>query len=193
MQKEKVPNIRRRKPIKILLPVNLRRLFPSRTLRNFALYTTPEIHPKLGEYTFEEICQVIRHWMGLEVTPKQMSMKIATNVGSERVFALKITPLFLKNIVMKAVFDAVGERKSCLTLSNLGAVTLPEVMLPYVERIDFILGAQATGPYNCGVISFRDTLYINFTRNIREPNLEAHFFAVLRDMGIPVEVESNGI
>ena len=193
LQKEKVPNIRRRKPIKILLPVNLRRLFPSRTLRNFALYTTPEIHPKLGEYTFEEICQVVRHWMGLEVNPKQMSMKIATNVGSERVFALKITPLFLKNIVMKAVFDAVGERKSCLSLSNLGAVTLPEVMLPYVERIDFILGAQATAPYNCGVISFGDTLYINFIRNIREPLLESHFFAVLRDMGIEVEVESNGI
>ena len=193
LQKEQVPNIRRRKPIKVLIPVNLRKLFPSRTLRNFALYTTPEIQPKLGEYTFKEICEVVRHWMGLEVTPKQMSMKIATNVGSERVFALKITPLFLKNIVMKAVFDAVGERKSCLSLSNLGAVSLPDVMRPYVERIDFILGAQATAPYNCGVISFGDTLYINFIRNIRQPLLESHFFAVLRDMGIPVEVESNGI
>lgn len=118
-------------------------------------------------------------------------MKIATNVGNERALALKITPLFLKNIVMKAVFNAVGERKSCLSLSNLGAVTMPEVMLPYVERIDFILGVQATAPYNCGVISFKDTLYINFIRDIRESELEAHFFAVLRDMGIEAEVESN--
>ena len=191
LQKEKVPNILKRKPIKVLIPVNLRKLFESRTLRNFALYTTPEIHPKLGEYSFKEICDVISHWMKLEITPKQMSMKIATNVGSERALAVKIMPLFIKNIVMKMVFEAVGERKSCLTLSNLGAVTLPEEMRPYVERMDFILGSQASAPHNCGVLSFDDTLYVNFIRNIRESSLEAHFFAVLRDMGIAVEVESN--
>ena len=42
-----------------------------------------------------------------------------------------------------------------------------------------------------GVVSWEDTLYVNFIRNIREPDLESHFHAVLRDMGIPVTVESN--
>ena len=191
LQKESVPNPRRRKPLKVLIPVNLRKLFPSRTLRNFALYTTPEILPQLGEYTFEEICQAIRHRMGLDITPKQMSMKIATNVNSEKIMAVRLMPLFIKNMVMKAVFDSVGEKKSCLTLSNLGAVRLPEEMLPYVETMDFILGVQATAPYNCGVLSYGDTLRLNFIRNIREPKLEYHFHCVLRDMGLCAEVQSN--
>ena len=89
------------------------------------------------------------------------------------------------------VFDTVGERKSCLTISNLGAVQVPDEMRKYIERMDFILGVQARAPHNCGVLSFGDTLYINMIRNIREPMLEAHFHAVLRDRGIPVEVESN--
>ena len=190
-QKEAVSDRRRRKPIKVLVPVNLRKIFPSRTLRNFAYFTTPEIDPRLGEYSFEEICQTVRHRMGLDINAKQMGMKIATNVSSERVFAVKIMPLFIKNAVMKAVFDAVGEKKSCLSMSNLGAVKLPEVMMPYVERLDFILGTQATSPYNCGIISFKDTLYINFIRNIREAELENHFFRVLQAMGLPVQVESN--
>lgn len=191
MQKEQVADVRKRKPIKILIPVNLRKLFPSNTLRNFAMYTTPEILPKLGEYSFEEICKAIRARMDMEITPKQMSMKIATNVNSERIFAVRVMPLFIKNIVMKAVFNAVGEKKSCMSLSNLGAVKLPEVMMPYVERMDFILGVQATAPYNCGVLSFGDTLYINFIRNIQESDLEYHFYKVLRDMGLPVQVQSN--
>lgn len=191
MQAESVPNPNKRKPIKLLIPVNLRALFPSRTLRNFAMYSIPEILPKLGEYSFEEICQVIRHRMGMDVTAKQMSTMIATNVSSERLLAVKVMPLFIKNFVMKAIFDAVGEKKSCLNLSNLGAVRLPEIMMPYIERMDFILGRQATKPNNCGVISFGDTLYINFTRTIREPALEAHFHEILRDMGLPVTVESN--
>ena len=191
MQKEKIPNPQKRRPIKVLIPVNLRKLFDSRTLRNFALYTTPEILPKLGEYRFEEICQVIRCRMNMDITPKQMSMKIATNVNSERIMAVRVMPLFVKNRVMKAIFDSVGERKSCLTLSNLGAVRLPEVMMPYVERLDFILGVQATAPYNCGVLSFGDTLYINFIRNIRESELEYQFYRVLRELGLPAQVQSN--
>ena len=69
LQKEKVPVVFKRKPIKVLLPVNLRALFPSKTLRNFALYTTPEIDPKLGTYTFAEICQEVKHRMGAEINP----------------------------------------------------------------------------------------------------------------------------
>lgn len=191
LQAEKVPDRRRRKPVKVLLPVNLRQLFPSSTLRNFAYYTTPEIDPRLGHYSFEELCTVIRHRMGLDITPKQMGMKIATNVKDEQSMLVKLIPLPIKNIVMKAIFDTVGECKSCLSLSNLGAVKLPEEMLPYVERMDFILGPQATAPHNCGVLSFGDTLYINFIRSTREPELELHFFRVLQRMGLPVQVQSN--
>ena len=191
LQAEKIPDPRRRPSVKVLIPVNLRRLFPSKTLRNFAFYTTPEIQPRLGYYSFEEICKIVKHWMGVEVTPKIMGMKIATNVSDERSLLVKLIPLPLKNMVMKAIFDAVGEIKSCLSMSNLGAVEVPEEMKPYIRRMDFILGVQAAHPNNCGILSYGDTLYINFIRNIRQSELEAHFYRVLRDMGLQVTVESN--
>lgn len=191
LQAQTVPNIKKRKSVKVLLPINLRNVFPSETLRNFALYTTPEIEPKLGEYSFDEICKIIVHQMGLDVSAKSLSKRIATNVEDERSLFIKLIPLGLKNIVMRMVFDAVGERKSCLSLSNLGAVKPPEEMVPYIDRFDFILGPQAASPYNCGVLSFGDTLYINFIRNIKEPLLEREFHEVLLEMGIVSEVESN--
>ena len=191
LQLEQVPDIRRRKHIKVLIPVNLRKLFPSRSLRNFVLYTTPQIDPRMGTYTFDEICNAIRHRMGLEINPKFMSSLIATNIGSERPLIVRIMPLFLKNFVMRMVYLAVGERKSCLSISNLGAVKLPEEMKPYIDRFDFILGVQATSHHNCGVISFGDTVNVNLIRRIREPDLERHFYRVLQQLGIPVTVESN--
>lgn len=190
LQAEKVPN-RRRKPVKVLLPVNLRKLFPSQTLRNFALYVTPEVDTRLGDYTFEQLCAVIHHRMQLEADAHLMRAKIATNVNSEQTFLLQITPLFLKNLVMKAVFDTVGERKSCLSLSNLGVVTLPEAMEPYVQRMDFIIGPQARAPHNCGVLTYQGTVYVNFIRNIQESDLEMHFYRVLQQQKIPVKVASN--
>ena len=191
LQKEQEPYIGFRKPVKVLVPVNLRKIFPSKSLRNFVLYTTPEIDPRLGEYSFPEICNAVKHHLGLEVNAKFMGSLIATNISSERLLVVRMMPLFIKNLVMKLVFKAVGERKSCLSLSNLGAVQVPEEMGRYVTRFDFILGVQATAPYNMGVLSYGDTLYINMIRNIREPLLEYHLHCVLRDMGMNVTVESN--
>ena len=191
LQAEKVPQRRRRKPVKVLLPVNLRNLFPSKTLRNFASYITPEIDPRMGDYSFAEICAAVHHRMGLENNPQTMRAKFAANVASERSPLLRVMPLFIKNLAMKVVFDTVGECKSCLCLSNLGVVRLPEVMVPYVSRMDFIIGVQAKAPHNCGVLTWNDTAYINCIRSIREPELELHFYQVLHRLGLHVTVESN--
>jgi len=145
----------------------------------------------MGEYTLEELCRIIQHKMGAEITQKHMSSVIATNVNDEQNPLVRLIPLPIKNLVMKIIFDTVGEKMACLSLSNLGAVKLPEVMRPYVKRMDFILGVQASAPYNCGMLSYGDTVYLNFIRNTYEAELERHFFAVLQELKLPVTVESN--
>ena len=140
---------------------------------------------------FDEICRIVHYRMGLENDPRMMGAKIATNVASERSPVLRVMPLFVKNLAMKIVFDMVGEVKSCLCLSNLGRVELPEAMAPYVERMDFIIGVPARAHYNCGVVSWKDMMYVNLIRNTREPQLEYHFYRVLHRLGLPVKAESN--
>lgn len=182
---------RTKKPARVQVPINLRRLFPSKTLRNFAMYTVPEADPRMGPYSMQELCKLAHHHMGLEVTAKKMSAIIATNVHDEQSLAVRLIPLFLKNMVMKAIFDMVGERTSCLSLSNLGRVEVPPEMAAHIERADFILGVQAATPYNCGVVSFGDSLYINFIRGVQETGLEYRFFKVLQEQGLSVLAQSN--
>lgn len=191
IQNRKIAKRTRRKPIKVLLPVNLRSIFPSNSLRNFALYITPEITPSLGDYSFGEICKSVYHQMGAELTANRMRARITTNVNDEKSLIVKIMPLFIKNAVMKGVFNAVGEKKCCLTLSNLGVVKLPDELAEHVERMDFTINVPATTHHNSAVISYGDKMYISFVRNIREPELELRFHEILRDMGVRMRVESN--
>lgn len=191
VQDEDKVNKRRQKEVKVLIPCDLRRIFGVNTLRNFALYVSPGIDPRLGEYTFLEIAGIIHKKMQLEITEKNMRAMIYTNVKSEENLLLQLAPLFLKNAVMKLVFNMVGEKKSLLSLSNLGAVTLPSEMEQYVEGIDFTLGVQASAPYNIGVISYRGTLRLNVIRNIKEPRLERELYRVFREIGLRVRLESN--
>ena len=48
---------KRQRPVKITVPVDLRRLFGSRTLRNFSLVLNIGADPRFGEYTLEELCR----------------------------------------------------------------------------------------------------------------------------------------
>ena len=191
IQNSAQPNPKRQKPVKVLIPVNLRKLFPSRKLRNFVLYITPGVDPKMGSYTFEEIVKSVHHQMGMELTSQRLSAKITKTVRSEKALFLKIMPLFVKNIAMKLVYNMVGEKKSCITLSNLGVVAMPRELAESVKRMDFILGMQAQTHNNCGVVCCGGKIYINFARNIEESTLERLFFTRLVKMGIHVKVESN--
>ncbi len=182
---------RRQKPVKILIPVNLRNYFDSSSVRNFALYITPGIDANTGEFTFDEIVQLIHHQMKLQLTEKQMRMRITANVKAEKNSFLKFLPLFIKNIGMKIVYLSVGEKKSCLSMSNLGIVKIPEEMEEHVERFDFTLGVQLKGVNNCAILSYGDKMYINMIRSIEEPKLEDLFFENLADMGIGFTVERN--
>ena len=191
LQAENVPRRQRRKNVKIQIPVNLRKLYDSRTMRNFVAVANVGVDPRLGDYTLEELAKLVHHQMHLSITPKNMQAIFTPNVTSEQNPVLKIVPLFLKNIIMRAVFDTIGERVASMTLSNLGRVELPEAMAPFVERVEFVLGPQSTAPYNASVTSWQGKTFINIVRNTVEPRLEEIFFTKLVKLGCRVAVESN--
>lgn len=191
LQFDLIHNPKKYKPVKVLIPINLRPIFNSKTLRNFALYTIPELDPRLGNYELDEIIKIVHHKVGAYATKKNMSKMIETNVADERMLVLRLIPLFIKNFVMKMVFNSVGEKKSCLSFSNLGEIRLPENMKEYINRIDFILGPQAQAPYNCSAYSYKGTLNVTFSRDIKESRLETYFFRELQALGIEVTVQSN--
>lgn len=191
VQEQRVRNKKRHKPIKVLLPVNLRKMFGSKTLRNFALYISPGFDPRLGNYTFDEICKLVYHQMQLQITDKNMAALVATNVKDEKPIFIRMMPLFVKNIVMKMIFDAVGERKSCFTFSNLGVVRAPEEFEKHVDRIDFVIGVQASAPYNISAITYGGKMNLSVIRNIEKPVLEYEMHRVFRELGLYPKAQSN--
>ncbi len=182
----------RLKPVKVNVPVNLRQFYPSCTVRNFASYVNPGIEPRLGEYTLRETVKAVRSYIGYEVTEKRMNARFSTNVKSAKNGALRAAPRFLKTWVLKTVYLFVGDRYSSSTLSNLGKVELPPEMAQYVERLDFMLGPLHSNPVTCACIAYNGKICINFTRTIRETDVEREFFTTLVKLGIPVLIESNG-
>ena len=177
--------------MKITVPVDLRRLFPSRTLRNFVLTVNPGVDPRLGAYTLRELCDTFTHQLAAETTPQRMAGRIAENVNPQRNGFMKAVPVILKTPVMRAVYDRRGEKLGCLNVSNLGAQGLPAAMAPYVERMEFIIGVQYSYPNNCSLVTCQGVTCINMIRSTRSTELERRFFSRLVELGVPVSIETN--
>ncbi len=178
-------------PVKIAMPVNLRRFFPSITLRNFITMIYPGVDPRLGEYTFEEIVTQVQNYMHYYINEKLLRGDITTNAATQRNPVIRVVPLFIKDLVVRTFYTKIQDRNSSAGLTNMGALKVPEGMKPYIERFDIYMGQPFSRRTNCAIISFGDVLTINFASSIIEADVERYFFRKLVKDGIHVKIESN--
>ena len=179
------------RPVKIAMPVNLRRFFPSVTLRNFITMIFPGVDPRLGDYTFEEIVIQVRNYMRYYLNEKLLRGDITTNANTQRNPFIRIVPLFVKDFVVRLFYTKVQDRNSSAGLTNMGKMNVPEGMKDYIERFDIYMGQPFSRRTNCAIISFGDTLTVNFASSIVETDVERYFFRRLVRDGIHVKIESN--
>ena len=183
--------IKKRLPIRISVPVNMRAFYETPTLRNFSSFINPGIDPGLGDYTFEEILSEVRAFMRYHLNPKLLCAAIATNVADEKNIFIRLVPLFLKNWVIGSVFRRSGDRLVTSTLTNLGRTQIPTGAEKLIRRFEFQLGSPATPRCNCAALTCKNELRLIFSSNIRETTLPRETLRFLVREGIKVEVESN--
>ena len=181
--------LRHRSVLKVNVPVDLRRIFGSRTLRNFSSYVMLGVDVRNGEYDFNQILQVVSAQKRLYSMPSQLEPKVAKNVELEDNFAINCIPRFLKKPIIDIINKLKGDRYCSHTLSNLGRIDLPESMRPYVRDVDFILGRQRGNSGASACVGYGDNLVLNMSRKIAERGFEDAFLKQLDSLGIVAEDE----
>lgn len=179
-----------KRPVKLLVPVNMRKIFKDETMRNFAgfirLVTT--LTPDL---TLESIISDYKNQMEEKLTKGYLINMSNANVKMEKNVFLRITPLIIKNIAMRIGFAILGDNIQTTSVSNLGMVKFPKSMEQYIENVYFDLGASYNIVKNFGVCSYKDKINLSFSRSVIETSLEQKFFKLLADEGLKIEIISN--
>jgi NRPS condensation-like uncharacterized protein len=191
LEKQKSDHVFREKPVSLAMPVNLRRFFPSKTLRNFITMVYPSVDPRMGEYTFEEILNQVHHYMRYYINDKFLNADITTNAAVTRNPFIRVVPLFVKDLVVRQFYKRVQDKQSSAGITNLGIVDTPEEMREYIQRFDVLMGQPFSARTNCAVISYGNVLSISFASSIVETDVERLFFCKLVQDGIHVTIETN--
>ena len=136
---------KKQRPIKVSVPVDLRKYYKTETLRNFSQYINTGIDPQYGEFTFDEILSQVHYYLRLMMTEKNLNARISKNVSDEINIFVRLAPLVLKNAVVFAEYMRNGERLFTMPFSNMGRTELPAEMARFVDRFDFILHTARVG------------------------------------------------
>lgn len=181
---------KKQKPFTIMIPVNLRRFFPSKTLRNFSLYVMSSIDLN-QPLTFEKIVEITKQNMKEELNKEVLQQRFTFNVRSERHFAMRIVPRFIKEFVLRYAYYFVADQYNSMTISNLGFFDLPEEMKAHIDKVSFINGASKSAPLNMGVITFNNKITMSFTTALIDRAFEREFFRFLTNEGVDIVIENN--
>jgi len=181
----------KQKTVSVQVPVNLRNMFPSRTLRNFSLTYNARIDPQMGQYNFEEILKQLSLYLRYVHNKKELNAMMTANLGLEKNPFMRPLPLFLKDLATGTFFRLTGEKTTSVLFSNLGIIKLPAEMESHVERMILMTGPGLRNPARFACVSYQNTLALSMASIIEQTDIERELFTRLVKMGIPVKVESN--
>ncbi|NLX79700.1 MAG: hypothetical protein GXY95_07485 [Clostridiales bacterium] len=182
---------RKQKDVSVQIPVNLRRTFPSKTLRNFSLCYSVRINPNMGEYTFEEILKHISLYLRFINNEKTLNSMMTANMALERNPFMRALPLPVKWLAIAISFGLTAEKTTTAMITNLGPVKVPDEMLEYVESYVMMPSPGKLNGARVGAASIGNTFAATFANIYTDSRIEREFFTFLVKKGIPVKIESN--
>ena len=92
-----------RKPVSVQIPVNLRKFFPSSTLRNFVLCVLVSIDGRKKEYTFHEILESVSTQLR-RINNKDAHNAYISNTTKLGYKVIRPVPRAIKNMIVKTGF-----------------------------------------------------------------------------------------
>lgn len=177
-----------KKPIKIFVPVNLRKIFKEDTLRNFSLYIRVCINAYKKDLTFEEILESTKTQFIEQLNKENFIRRISANVFFEKNYLIRIIPLFLKNIAFKIAYYFCGPIVTTSYISNLGKIDLPDSMYDHIDDIDFV---NAGEDLYLTMVTLKEKMNIIFSTRFLDKSIIYQIIKTLKEQGLDVEIHSN--
>lgn len=179
------------KPISVSVPIDLRKRFPSKTLRNFCFMTDVSFDPgEKAEIDFEEICDSIRGKLKEKASEEVLFEAISANVSAASNPVLKVVPYFIKRLFLKNTYEKVQHTYTAF-YSNLGEFDLPPEMKKHVLRVEAVLGCTPYQHFGCASASVNGTFVFTFSSGNKDTQKQRFFFRFLSSDGVALRIESN--
>ena len=209
-----------KKPIKVCIPVNLKKYFPSKTMSNFFSYITLEANMKglieksknnkkeikenlnsidnnckLINYNFnlfDSIVEFVKNDFKEKLTEEEIIKTMSANVRLGTNIFIKVIPLELKKALVRLSYLEI-RKYTTITFSNIGRIGIIGKYKDYIEEFLMLIAPEPVEKIKCSGCTFENKMSFTFTSILNDNNIEKTFYEFLKCRGIKVKIESNGV
>lgn len=187
-QKEK----KSKKPIKVCIPVNLKKYFESTTMTNFFSYMTIVADRNQMDLTdFDLILAFVRNSFKNKLQKEEMAKTMAHTVRLGNSIYVRMIPLTMKKLILKLIYKEI-QKYTTTTFSNLGKVNFLPEYEPYVDQFFCIIAPESAEKIKCTTCSYGNNIVFTISSILQNNNVEKNFFQFLTEQGIPNTIVTNG-
>ena len=180
-----------KKPIKVCIPVNLKKYFQSKTVSNFFSYITVEANMQ-ELTTFEKILEFVKDDFKKKLTEEEIIKTMSSNVKLGNNLIVKAVPLQLKKILVRLSYIEIRKYTS-ITFSNIGRVGIIGKYQNYINYFLMLIAPESVEKIKCSSCSFENKMVFTFTSILDDSKIQKSFFKFLKQKGININIESNGV
>ncbi len=180
-----------KKPIKVCIPVNLKKYFNSSTMSNFFSYITVEAQMK-NLSTFEEILEFVKQDFTQKLELEEITKTMSANVKIGTNAFIKGIPLILKKIFVRIGYIEI-RKYTTITFSNIGRMGIIGEYQNYIDEFLFMIAPEPVEKIKCSACTFNNKLAFTFTGIIEDTKIENTFYNFIKAQGIEIYRQSNGV
>lgn len=182
-----------KKPIKICIPVNLKRYFSSKTMTNFFSYITLVAQIEKDKLnTFEKMISFVKKEFKNRLNEEEIIKTMSTNVKIGNNLIVRTIPLFLKKILVRLSYLEI-RKYTTITFSNIGRVGIIGEYKKYIDYFLMLIAPEPVEKIKCSSCTFENNMVFTFTSILGNNKIEKAFYNFLKERGIQVKIESNGV
>ena len=174
--------------IRIQVPVNMRKFYKSKTLRNFSLYNN--ISLKRSEITtLENVIKKVKNQSQEKLSKNKLNEVLV--YSSKLVHSLRFIPLFIKKPIANFIYGFIGDKASTTVLSNLGVVTLPEEIRKNIKSADFVLGTNITNKALFSIITINDIVTLSMAKFTTNKAVENGLYNIFNENNLILRIHGS--
>lgn len=172
----------KKRPVSLMIPIDLRKFYPSRTMTNFFGWMEIECDFK-KEMSFKQVLDHVKRRFSEDLKKEQVAARMNRYVRLEKSWFLQYVPLPVKNVILKWCTKQ-GSKNVTAIFSNMGSIKMPELCKPYIRGFGALCSTSRIQMCAC---SYEDCFSISITSKYIDESIQNNFLTYLKKEGIELK------
>ena len=174
--REEIEKNQQKRPIALMIPVNLRNYFPSQSMTNF--FGWIEVGYTFSDTTtFEDVLMDVKRQFQEELVKEKIAMHMSGYVRIEKNPFVRAVPLEIKKYFLM-IGANLGSRSITAVYSNIGIIRFPEEYKEYIQHFGIFASTNSLQMCSC---SYGDEMVLGFTSKIPDDSIQRNFQRMLSE------------